>query len=255
MSALPADLVLGLADAVWNIPDDVADVPDGIPNVRHLVQDVGGDELDVRDGVLHVPERVGDIRNAVWNVQNAVPNVRDGVWNIPELVADILNVVWNIRSAVLKVLGDGWNVRKLVAEIRRQGCKTGNSIFSGGNIMAYKRRSSQVIADAQERATNLKTIDPALDLGGGLTVMAFEADIAVTQTALEAYNTLLAKADAAANELNALEKHLGTFSGRMLAGVGAQFGKDSSEYEVAGGVRTSEIKRGGKKEEPENGGA
>jgi hypothetical protein len=31
--------------------------------------------------------------------------------------------------------------------------------------MAYKRRTSQVIADAQERATNLKAIEPALDLG------------------------------------------------------------------------------------------
>lgn len=67
--------------------------------------------------------------------------------------------------------------------------------------MAYKRRSSQVIADAQERATNLKAIDPALDLGGGLTVSAFESEIATVQTALETYNTLLAQADAALNEL------------------------------------------------------
>jgi hypothetical protein len=85
----------------------------------------------------------------------------------------------------------------------------------------------------------------------GLTVAALEGEIAAVQTALKVYNTLLAKADAAANELNALEKQLGTLSGRMLAGVGARFGKDSSEYEMAGGVRTSEIKRGGKKEEPE----
>ena len=100
--------------------------------------------------------------------------------------------------------------------------------------MAYKRRTSQVIADAQERATNLKSIEPALDLGGGLTVAAFEGEISAVQDALEKYNKLLAKADAAANELNGLEKQLGTLSGRMLAGVG-----------------TSEIKRGGKKEKPE----
>ena len=117
--------------------------------------------------------------------------------------------------------------------------------------MAYKRRSSQVMADAQERATNLKAIDPALDLGSGLTVAAFEGEIAATQTALEAYNTLLAQADAALNELNDREKKLGTLSGRMLAGVGVMFGKDSSEYEMAGGTRTSEIKRKGKKEKPE----
>jgi hypothetical protein len=111
---------------------------------------------------------------------------------------------------------------------------------------------TQIVADAQKRATNLKAVDPNLDLGDGLTVAAFEGEIAAVQEALEKYNKLLAKADAAANELNELEKKLGTLSGsRMLAGVGVKYGKDSSEYEMAGGVRTSEIKRGGKKEKPE----
>jgi 16S rRNA G527 N7-methylase RsmG len=117
--------------------------------------------------------------------------------------------------------------------------------------MAYKRRASQIVADAQKRATNLKAVDPNLDLGDGLTVAAFEGEISAVQEALEKYNKLLAKADAAANELNELEKKLGTLSGRMLAGVGVKYGKDSSQYEMAGGVRTSEIKRGGKKEKPE----
>lgn len=117
--------------------------------------------------------------------------------------------------------------------------------------MAYKRRASQIIADAQERATNLKAIAPNLDLGSGLTAAAFASEIAAAQAALEAYNTLLAKADAAADELNAIEKKLGTLSGRMLAGVGVKYGKDSKEYEMAGGTRTSEISRGAKNEEPE----
>ena len=116
--------------------------------------------------------------------------------------------------------------------------------------MAYKRRSSQVIADAQQRSTNLKAIDPNLDLGGGLTVAAFDNEIAITQTALEKYNTLLAQADAALNKLNDQEKELGTKSGRMLAGVGVRYGKDSSEYEMAGGTRTSEKKKK-KKAEPQ----
>ena len=40
------------------------------------------------------------------------------------------------------------------------------------------------------------------------------------------------------------------FSSRMLAGVGVQYGKDSNEYEMAGGTRASEIKRKKKPEEP-----
>jgi hypothetical protein len=80
-------------------------------------------------------------------------------------------------------------------------------------------------------------------------VAAFDNKITTVQTALETYNTLLAQAEAALNELNDRKKNLGTLSGRMLAGVGVMFGKDSSEYEMAGGTRTSEIKRGRKKEE------
>ncbi|MCI5161156.1 MAG: hypothetical protein D3917_03850 [Candidatus Electrothrix sp. AX5] len=38
--------------------------------------------------------------------------------------------------------------------------------------MAYKRRASQIIADAQERATNPKVI--TLDPGWGLTVATFD---------------------------------------------------------------------------------
>ena len=117
--------------------------------------------------------------------------------------------------------------------------------------MAYKRRSSQVIADAQQRSTNLKAIDPNLDLGGGLTVAAFDNEIAEVQITLDQYNTLLAQADAVLNKLNDLEKNLGTLSGRMLAGVGVRYGKDSSEYEMAGGTRTSEIKRRRSKPEEE----
>jgi hypothetical protein len=49
-------------------------------------------------------------------------------------------------------------------------------------------------------------------------------------------------------------KKFGTMSGRMLAGLGVKFDKDNSEYEMAGGTRTSEIKRGGKKKEPDNDG-
>jgi hypothetical protein len=54
-------------------------------------------------------------------------------------------------------------------------------LFSGGKLMSYKRRMSQIIADARQRSGGLKTIDPALDLGGGLSVAAFDARIATAQ--------------------------------------------------------------------------
>jgi hypothetical protein len=107
--------------------------------------------------------------------------------------------------------------------------------------MAYKRRMSQVIADARQRSTNLKAIEPALDLGGGLSVSVLDAQIEAAQASLDAYNTLLAQADAAGNDFGADEKELRSISTRLLAGVGARYGKDSNEYEMAGGTRSSDI--------------
>ncbi|MBK8431745.1 MAG: hypothetical protein IPL28_10845 [Chloroflexi bacterium] len=45
------------------------------------------------------------------------------------------------------------------------------------------------------------------------------------------------------NDFQAEEKGLNLLSARMLAAVGAIYGKDSNEYEQAGGKRASEIKR------------
>lgn len=107
--------------------------------------------------------------------------------------------------------------------------------------MAFQRKSSKHIVDAQERAANLKAVDPDLDLGNGLTLAAFNAEIAAAQNLLDTYNAKLAKADAAGNDFRAGEKNLRALSSRMLAGVGVKYGKDSNEYEMAGGTRSSEI--------------
>jgi len=107
--------------------------------------------------------------------------------------------------------------------------------------MAYQRRTSQVIVAAQERSTNLKAIAPNFNLSEELSVVNLDSLIERTQASLEAYNTLLAQADAAGNNLGNDEKELRELSARMLAGVGAHYGKDSNEYEMAGGTRSSEI--------------
>lgn len=63
----------------------------------------------------------------------------------------------------------------------------------------------------------------------------------------EGYNTALSKLDGLLNDLKNEEKKLQTLSGEMLAAVGVKYSKDSSEYEKAGGVRTSERKRTARK--------
>lgn len=109
--------------------------------------------------------------------------------------------------------------------------------------MPRTRRTSSVISKAVVRSNNLKTISPSLDLGGGLTVEAFDRLITQAQDAEGDYNQTVAQLDEKTNHLDALLKQTGELSARLLAGVGARYGKNSDEYEKAGGVRKDEIKR------------
>jgi len=68
---------------------------------------------------------------------------------------------------------------------------------------------------------------------------------------LDIYNGFLADADAQLNVFNQKEKILKDANERMLEAVSVKFGKDSDEYEKAGGVRKSERKKPVKKIKPE----
>jgi 16S rRNA C1402 N4-methylase RsmH len=57
------------------------------------------------------------------------------------------------------------------------------------------------------------------------------------------------KADAAQQALEEAEKELNTISKRMLAAIAFNYGDDSMEYSMAGGVRTSDRKRPARKGE------
>lgn len=109
--------------------------------------------------------------------------------------------------------------------------------------MAYKKRASPVLEKAAKRLAGLASIDPALDLGGGLTLQAYRQQVESLQAKLEAYNTALSQVDELGNQIKAEEKKLKDLNERMLAGVAAKYGKDSDEYEKAGGIRKSERKR------------
>lgn len=109
--------------------------------------------------------------------------------------------------------------------------------------MARKRRGSRVIARALSRISGMEAIDPALDLGNGLTVANFQTVIDAGATALDAYNQRLADTDSGLNNVQLSEKKIRDLSERMLEGVATKFGHDSNEYEMAGGTRKSERKK------------
>jgi hypothetical protein len=87
------------------------------------------------------------------------------------------------------------------------------------------------------------SVDPALDLGNGLTLADYKTKTAALKTKNDQYNSDLSDLDAALNSIQADEKALDDLSARMLAGVGSKYGKDSSEYEQAGGTRTGDANR------------
>jgi hypothetical protein len=116
--------------------------------------------------------------------------------------------------------------------------------------MGRARRVSPVLEKSQVRLASISNIDPALDLGNGLTVPAFNTSVTNLQTALAEYNRTLASVDEKLNAVVTAEKLVSDLSERMLAGVAARFGKDSTEYEQAGGIRKSERKPRVRKAKP-----
>jgi hypothetical protein len=113
--------------------------------------------------------------------------------------------------------------------------------------MARRKRTSDSITRAQTRAAAIKSIDPKLDLGKGLTLAAYEAVIAAANTKLASYNTKLSEVDELLNQLETDEEKIDDLSERMLGGIGAAYGKDSDEYEKAGGTKKSERKKPARK--------
>lgn len=106
-----------------------------------------------------------------------------------------------------------------------------------------KKQSSGPLELAAARAAGLKSIDPALDLGNGLTLAAYIALIESVSAKLSTYNTTLSQVDEASNAFQAEERKLADMSDRVLAGVAARYGRDSDQYEMAGGTKKSDRRR------------
>lgn len=106
-----------------------------------------------------------------------------------------------------------------------------------------KKLRSREIDLAEERIAGMEVIEPNLVLGEDLTMEIYRAQRKKAKDALDAYNKLLSQVDGLLNTYQIEEELLGELNVRMLAGVGTRFGFNSSEYEQAGGTRTSERKR------------
>ena len=115
-------------------------------------------------------------------------------------------------------------------------------------IMArLKKLNSEAIQKAEGRIANLKAISTTLDLGNDLTVVAYAAAIKGAKEMQQAYNDKLAEADDLMEAFEDEEIALNDLSERMLDGVSSKFGKNSNEYETAGGKKKRDRKRPSRK--------
>jgi len=113
--------------------------------------------------------------------------------------------------------------------------------------MSRLKKKSVVVEKAKKRLAGIESISPDLDLGNGLSVASYLAEIGRTEKKLDKYNTKLSDADKALNVFQDEEKKLNALSERILEAVGSIYGHDSDEYEQAGGTRKSEFKKRARK--------
>ncbi|MCC7050956.1 MAG: hypothetical protein IT239_04175 [Bacteroidia bacterium] len=110
-----------------------------------------------------------------------------------------------------------------------------------------KKTISDTLIKANARISGIKSINATLDFGDGKSVATYQGSITTCQSKLDAYNTLLSQVDAAYNDFIASEKTLKDWNEAMLIAVANKYGKNSNEYEKAGGTRKSEHKKPAKK--------
>jgi predicted nucleic acid-binding Zn-ribbon protein len=109
--------------------------------------------------------------------------------------------------------------------------------------MARKKRTSRVLEKAQKRFAGLKSIEPKVRFDENYNLDKMLSTIEHLRKKVEVYNTALSVVDSSRGEIEELEKDLSQLSEKMLMVVAIKYGKDSREYEMAGGVRNSDRAR------------
>ena len=116
--------------------------------------------------------------------------------------------------------------------------------------MAYKKQSiPKAVQNAQKRLDGMVSIDEDLDLGNGVSVTTVRAAIKKVTDDISNYNTTLSQLDEMGNEIEQDTKMLNELNSRALKGIEFKYGKNSNEYEKAGGTRTVDRKKTARKKD------
>jgi hypothetical protein len=106
--------------------------------------------------------------------------------------------------------------------------------------MARQKRTSRVLEKAHLRFSGLKSIVPDIKFDEDYNLEKMMVSIEQLRTKVEVYNTALSVVDSSITEIEEMEQNLRQLCEKMLMIVAIKYGKDSREYEMAGGVRNSD---------------
>jgi ABC-type hemin transport system substrate-binding protein len=106
--------------------------------------------------------------------------------------------------------------------------------------MARQKRTSRILEKAQIRSAGLKSIVPDIKFDEDYSLKKLITSIEQLRNKIEVYNTALSVVDASKTEIEEMEQNLSQLCEKMLMVVAIKYGKDSREYEMAGGVRNSD---------------
>lgn len=109
--------------------------------------------------------------------------------------------------------------------------------------MTQRKRNSISLTKAERRIEGMQTINSQLDFSNGFSIATYNTKVIELREKLAAYNQAQTIVDKTHNALIEAERELNTYSEQMLLNVASRYGKNSDEYEMAGGTRRSDRKK------------
>ncbi|WP_138501094.1 hypothetical protein [Nostoc sp. PA-18-2419] len=106
--------------------------------------------------------------------------------------------------------------------------------------MSRKKRTSRVLEKAELRSAGMKLILPSIKFDEDYNLEKLIESIDDLRNELNIHNNALAVVDSSLTKVEQMEKNLNQLSEKMLMLVAIKYGKDSAEYEMAGGIRDSD---------------
>ena len=108
--------------------------------------------------------------------------------------------------------------------------------------MAAKKYNSPKLKWAKERQSKIKSISAEYDFGKNFNALHGDTQINTLQTKQDKYNDLKSELDALRLEITESENEVIEFYVGALTRIESEHGRNSREYEIAGGIPKSKRK-------------